>query len=208
MESKDSSDASGQSQARAIELFNHGLEQSCVVLSEMTQKKTNITVVALDRLPRAEAFNTLCGSNQVAVAQAFQGDSPGMVLLHGEAYHYLQAMTGVVTKTDFAVALDNDIICELGNIILNGILRTVSIFSQNRMNCSPPNRLSVELVRRFFSGSGTYKSDVFSFDMDFSWIEEGINFSTPLKIQLHFATSSGLNDWEEQVYGPKGTDGG
>ncbi|MBV1869360.1 MAG: hypothetical protein KUG76_00520 [Gammaproteobacteria bacterium] len=206
-ESKDSSYPSGRSQANAIELFDHGLEQSCVVLSELTQKKTNVTVVALDRLSRAEAFHTLSGSSQVSVAQTFQGDSPGMVLLHGEAYHYLQAMTGLVSKADFEVALDNDIVCELGNIILNGILRTVSILTQNRLYCSQPNRLSVELVRRFFSGSGIYKSDVFSFELDFSWIEEEVSFSIPLKIQLHFGASSDFNDWEGRVYGPKGTGG-
>ena len=194
---------------KAIELFNHGLEQSCMTLSRIAQKEVGLLVTSISRQARAGAYKNQHESSHISVTQTFVGEYPGMLLLQGEAYHYVQLMTGCMNddcSLDALPEMDNETICELGNIVLNAILRTLSILFQNRFYCSLPSRISADGIKHIFSETGAYKSDVTVFDMEFCWNENNRSTTVPINVHLHFEENSKLNDWEARAYGPKGMD--
>jgi len=190
---------------RAIKLFNQGLEQSGMALSRIAEKEVGVQVTSISRQARAGMFKSAHESSRISVAQTFVGEYPGMLLLQGEAYHYVQLMTDCMNdecSLDALPEMDNETICELGNIILNPILRTLSILSQNRFHCSLPSRISADGIKHIFSETGTYKSDVTVFDMEFCWNENNRSTTVPINVHLHFEENSKLNDWEARAYGP------
>ena len=189
---------------KAIELFNHGLEQSGMALSRIAEKEVGVQVTSISRQVRDGVYKNAHESNHISVTQTFVGKCSGMLLLQGEAYHYVQLMTDCMNdecSLDALPEMDNETICELGNIILNAILRTLSILSQSRFYCSLPSRVSADGIKHIFSESGAYKSDVTIFDMEYSWRENNRSAAIPLCVQLHFEDDSKLKDWEARAYG-------
>jgi chemotaxis protein CheY-P-specific phosphatase CheC len=195
--------ASDYAMAQAIEMFDHGLKQPCAALSAITGKEARLSATGLSRLPRASAYKTMLESDNVSVMQEFQGDYPGAFLLLVDAHRCSQVISGSssdLSPIDAISEVDGDTLCELGNIVLNGMLRTVSILIGSRLNCTHPRRPSIECMKQNFSDTGVYQSDVSIIDIEYCWQENGVDFSAPLSMQLHLGSNAHLQAWEDQAY--------
>jgi len=188
---------------QAIAMLDHGLQQSCRALSSSTGKETRLSVTSISRNSKALAYKTMLESGSVSVMQEFQAEGSGAILLLIDSQHCSQIISGCANDSssiDAIPEVDNDILCEFGNILLNGMLRTMAIIVTNRLNCTRPSRPSAECMKRNFSDSGVYQSDVSTIDIEYSWQENGIGFSVPLTMQLHLESNAYLQTWESLAY--------
>lgn len=184
-------------------MLDHGFQQASSTLSSIMGTETQLSVTRISRNSASMAYKAMLESGTVSVLQEFQAEGSGALLLLLDLQHYSQIISGCAndfSSTDAMSEIDNELLCELGNIVLNGMLRTTAIIVASRLNCTLPIRPSAECMKRHFSESGIYQSDVSTIDIEYSWQENGRGFSVPLSMQLHLENDTYLQIWETQVY--------
>ena len=195
--------ASDFAMERGVAMFDHGFQQAGGTLSSITGTETQLSVTRISRNSTGMAYKAMLESGTVSVMQEFQAEGSGALLLLLDLQHYSQIINGCAndsSSTDAMSEIDNELLCELGNIVLNGMLRTTSIIVASRLDCTRPIRPSAECMKRNFSDSGVYQSDVSTIDIEYSWQENGCGFSVPLSMQLHLENNAYLQIWETLVY--------
>ena len=195
--------ASGFAMERGVAMFDHGFKQASATLSSITGTETQLSVTCISRNSAALAYKTMFKLGTLSVMQEFEAEGSGALLLLLDLQHYSQIINGCAShpsSTDAMSEIDSELLCELGNIVLNGILRTTAIIVSSRLNCTRPIRPSAESMKRNFSDIGVYQSEVTTIDMEYSWKEHGHGFSVPLSLQLHLDRNDHLETWETQVY--------
>ncbi|MBL4608805.1 MAG: hypothetical protein JKY01_13395 [Pseudomonadales bacterium] len=195
--------ASERATALATARFDHGFEQAKASLSVIARDDIYISVAGISLQPRGSSYQHLLESNSVSVMQEFHGEYPGVLLLLMEPHHCTQIINSCVRDgigSDIVSEVDNDTVCELGNIILNCTLRTISILTGNRLHCSQPRRPTLECIKKGFSESGVYQSDIFAIDINYCGGGNDIAFSVPLSMKLHLGDNAHLKRWENMAY--------
>jgi len=188
---------------RGIAMFDHGFQQASATLSSITGTETQLSVTCISRNSTGMAYKAMLESGTVSIMQEFQAEGSGALLLLLDLQHYSQIINGCAndsSSTDAMSEVDNELLCELGNVVLNGMLRTTAIVVASHLNCTHPTRPSAECMKRNFSDTGVFQSDVTTIDMEYSWQEHGRGFSVPLSLQLHLESNAYLQTWETQMY--------
>lgn len=195
--------ASVSAMERGVAMLDQGFQQASSTLTSITGTETQLSVARISRNSKSVAYKAMLESGTVYVMQKFQAEGSGALLLLLDLQHYSQIINGCAndfSSTDAMSEIDNELLFELGNIVLNGMLRTTAIIVASRLNCTRPIRPSAECMKRHFSDSGVYQSDVTTIDIEYSWQENGCGFSVPLVMQLHLESSDYLHTWETQIY--------
>ena len=130
------------------ELVNIGVSRAAASLRDLVGEQVFLTVPTLAILTRAKAADhvSLSKSSQlVAVRQAFQGEFSGRALLifpEANSLELVRVVAGGHLSLEDIVELEQEALAEIGNIILNSCVATISNLLQRSLTMSLP-----EIVR-------------------------------------------------------------
>ena len=130
------------------ELVNIGVSRAASSLRELVGEQVFLTVPSLAVLTRAKAADHISLSESfqlVAVRQAFDGEFSGRAMLifpEANSLELVRAVAGGHLSLEDIVELEQEALAEIGNIILNGCVATISNLLQRSLTMSLP-----EIVR-------------------------------------------------------------
>jgi len=154
------------------EIFNHGVGQAALALSELAGEEVQLSVPHVEELSKREITQRLVadGSHRIcAVRQAFSGSVNTEALLMFPVEKSLQ-LVQLMVGSDFPLAqlseMEQESLAEVGNILLNSVVASVADMLHIEFEGSLPQ---VELGR---VGDVLYRGD----DLDDSILSLQINF--------------------------------
>lgn len=163
------------------EVGNIGVGNSATALSQLLNKKVDITVPNVNIVPFDEFYkNGLAEKIVIGVLVRVLGDCPGNILFVFEeesALNIVRNLMGdhITEMNDMAMSA----LCEVGNIISSSYMNSISKFTNLAMMSSVPaincDMLGAMLTTVFME-SGQY--DEYVLDIETSFIQEGNNKTT------------------------------
>jgi chemotaxis protein CheC len=113
------------------EVGNIGTGNAATALSQLINKKVDMTVPNINIVPFDDIFSSIGGDEiVVGVIVRVLGDTPGNILFVFEkntALNLVEILTG--EKEDYLSEMGNSVICEIGNIISSSYMNAISKFT-------------------------------------------------------------------------------
>jgi len=113
------------------EVGNIGTGNAATALSQLINKKVDMTVPNINIVPFDEIFSTIGGDEiVVGVIVRVLGDTPGNILFVFEkntALNFVEKLTG--EKEEYLSDMGNSVICEIGNIISSSYMNAIAKFT-------------------------------------------------------------------------------
>ncbi len=129
------------------ELVNLGVSRAAVSLRELVGEQVFLSVPSLAVLSKPEAAESIrgpSGRDLIAVRQAFDGEFSGRALLifpEANSLELVRAVAGDHLSLRDIAELEDEALAEIGNIILNGCMGTISNLLQRNLTMSLPEIL-------------------------------------------------------------------
>ncbi len=125
------------------ELINIGVGRAAASLSEMVDQSVELTVPSISFVQRFSDANLIAAANEVvsAVTQSFNGPFNGDALLvfpEKRSLELVRRLLQVDVPLDSLGDLEQEALMEVGNIILNACLGSISNILGHPINCSMP----------------------------------------------------------------------
>lgn len=166
-----------------MELLNIGMGRAAAVLSEMLGEEIYLSVPFVDLLPRREATElvTVKGSERiVAVQQQFAGLFWGDTMLvfpEEKSLELVRALIRDHSSLGIMTEMEQEAFMEIGNIILNSCIGTISQILNSPVSGSLPILLQGSYEDIFENKVGLLPEDevVMVLRMDFSLHERSMN---------------------------------
>lgn len=113
------------------EIGNIGTGNAATSLSQLINKKVDMTVPSVNVVPFDDIFSSI-GGDEIAVGVIVRvlGDTPGNILFIFEkdiALNLVEVLTG--QKEDYLSEMGNSVICEIGNIISSSYMNAIAKFT-------------------------------------------------------------------------------
>jgi chemotaxis protein CheC len=150
------------------ELVNLGVSRAAVSLRELVGEQVHLTVPSLSVLTRTQAAETIRGpegQHLIAVRQSFEGAFSGRALLifpEANSLELVRAVAGDHLSLHDIAELEHEALAEIGNIIINACMGTISNLLQRNLVISLPEILRGH-GRDFFDLSTPAVEDVVLF---------------------------------------------
>jgi len=113
------------------EVGNIGAGNAATALSQLINKKVDMTVPAINIVPFDDIFSSIGGDEiVVGVIVRVLGDTPGNILFVFEkdtALNLVEILTG--QQEEYLSDMGNSVICEIGNIISSSYMNAISKFT-------------------------------------------------------------------------------
>ena len=129
------------------ELVNLGVSRAAVSLRELVGEQVLLSVPSLLVLSKPEAAELIrgaAGRPLIAVRQAFDGEFSGRALLifpEANSLELVRAVAGDHLSLEDIAELEDEALAEIGNIILNSCMGTISNLLQRNLTMSLPEIL-------------------------------------------------------------------
>jgi chemotaxis protein CheC len=129
------------------ELVNIGVSRAAVSLRDLVGEQVFLSVPSLSVLSKPEAADMIRGPDGrhlIAVRQAFDGEFSGRALLifpEANSLELVRAVAGDHLSLEDIAELEHEALAEIGNIILNGCMGTISNLLQRSLVISLPEIL-------------------------------------------------------------------
>jgi chemotaxis protein CheC len=129
------------------ELVNIGVSRAAVSLRELVGEQVFLSVPLLSVLSKPEAADLIRGPDErhlIAVRQAFDGEFSGRALLifpEANSLELVRAVAGNHLSLEDIAELEHEALAEIGNIILNSCMGTISNLLQRSLTMSLPEIL-------------------------------------------------------------------
>jgi chemotaxis protein CheC len=129
------------------ELVNLGVSRAALSLRELVGEQVFLSVPSLSVLSKPEAAESIRGANGrdlIAVRQAFEGEFSGRALLifpEANSLELVRAVAGDHLSLRDIAELEDEALAEIGNIILNSCIGTISNLLQHSLTMSLPEIL-------------------------------------------------------------------
>lgn len=113
------------------EVGNIGTGNAATALSQLINRKVDMTVPAINIVPFDDIFSSIGGDEiVVGVIVRVLGETPGNILFVFEkdtALNLVETLTG--KKEEYLSEMGNSVICEIGNIISSSYMNAISRFT-------------------------------------------------------------------------------
>jgi chemotaxis protein CheC len=129
------------------ELVNLGVSRAALSLRELVGEQVFLSVPSVLVLSKPEAAESIrgpSGRDLIAVRQAFDGEFSGRALLifpEANSLELVRAVAGDHLSLRDIAELEDEALAEIGNIILNGCMGTISNLLQRNLTMSLPEIL-------------------------------------------------------------------
>jgi chemotaxis protein CheC len=129
------------------ELVNIGVGRAAASLRELVGEQVFLSVPLVSAVSKPEAAKLIRGPegrHLIAVRQAFDGEFSGRALLifpEANSLELVRAVAGDHLSLEDIAELEHEALAEIGNIILNGCMGTISNLLQRSLTMSLPEIL-------------------------------------------------------------------
>lgn len=162
------------------EVGNIGVGNSATALSQLLNKKVDMTVPNINVVPFEKIYEEV-GSERLVVGILVRvlGDTPGNILFvfdNDSALSIIKDLTGIDGLEIDEMGMS--VLCEIGNIISTSYMNSISRFTNLNLMPSVPavtNDMLSAILSTVFIESGQY--DEYVLDIETSFIQEGTNLS-------------------------------
>jgi chemotaxis protein CheY-P-specific phosphatase CheC len=176
-----------------LSLLGHGFEQAQASLSVMLPYHFQFHAKSLELMPRHEVYQHLLDPQCAVVIQTFEGDYQG-------------ALSLVLAKTLGSQILmhcpcnegsDADLINEMGNILLNSVLRSFFVLMHFGFSSSLPQQPSKNGLAHYFAEAGLYPSEMLVIPLDFQCQHKETleTITRQLSVNLHMKNNVLIHSW-------------
>ena len=160
------------------EVGNIGAGNSATALSQLLNRKIDMTVPSINIIPFRDIFSRIGGEELVSgVVVRVLGDTPGNILFIFDketALSVIKSLTG--ESTDQISEMGDSVLCEIGNIIsasyLNAISKLTNLVIMPSVPAVATDMLGAILSTTFIE-SGQYDDYVLDIETDFKQGEHG-----------------------------------
>lgn len=154
------------------EVGNIGAGNAATALSQLINKKVDMTVPAVNIVPFESIFSKIGGEEEViGVIVRVLGDTPGNILFIFEkdiAFNLIETLTGA-HESDLT-EMGNSVLCEIGNIISSSFMNSIARFTNLLMMPSVPavaNDMLGAILSTTFIEAGQYDDSVLDIETMF-----------------------------------------
>lgn len=162
------------------EVGNIGAGNAATALSQLINRKVDMTVPSINIVPFESIFSRISGEEEVVgVIVRVLGDTPGNILFIFEkdiALNIINTLTGM--KEEELSEMGNSVLCEIGNIISSSFMNAIAKFTNLLIMPSVPavscDMLGAILSTTFIE-SGQYNDSVL--DIETMFLESGSRIS-------------------------------
>lgn len=124
------------------EIFNISISQAAATLSEVVQQPVSMTVPGVDICNIAKAIYILNqGYDICGISQCFSSEFSGKAILlfpEHRSLELVQLMVGVDTPLERVTELEQDALLEIGNLVINACLSSLSSMLNQRFEFDIP----------------------------------------------------------------------
>ena len=156
----DTSNLSAAEQDALAEIGNIGVSRAATSLRQMLGEQVLLSVPAVHIVARATAAQLVERGNTaklVAVQQAFEGPFSGRALLifpEAQSMELVRSIVGNEQSLEDVIALEDEALAEIGNVILNSCLATIANVLRQTMRMSLPSVIKGNGASLFAERSG------------------------------------------------------
>jgi len=162
------------------EVGNIGAGNGATALSQLINKKVDMTVPSINIVPFESIFSRINGDEEViGIIVRVLGDTPGNILFIFEKYaalNIIKTLTGL--EEEELSEMGNSVLCEIGNIISSSFMNAIARFTNLLIMPSVPavsyDMLGAILSTTFIE-SGQYDDSVL--DIETMFLESGSKIS-------------------------------
>jgi chemotaxis protein CheC len=154
------------------EVGNIGAGNAATALSQLLNKKVDMTVPAVNIVPFDSIFSRIGGEEiVVGVIVRVLGDTPGNILFIFEtdtAFNLIEALTGL--REEQLSEMGNSVICEIGNIISGTFMNAIARFTNLLIMPSVPavtHDMLGAILSTTFIESGQFDDSVLDIETEF-----------------------------------------
>lgn len=157
----DTSKLSAVEQDALAEIGNIGVSRAATSLRQMLGEQVLLSVPAVHIVSRATAAQLVERGNTsklVAVQQAFEGPFSGRALLifpEAQSLELVRSIMGNEQSLEDVIALEQEALAEIGNVILNSCLATIANVLRQTMRMSLPSVIKGNGASLFSERPGT-----------------------------------------------------
>jgi chemotaxis protein CheC len=162
------------------EVGNIGAGNAATALSQLINKKVDMTVPSINIVPFESIFSRIGGEEEViGVIVRVLGDTPGNILFIFEkeiAFNLIKTLTGM--EEENLSELGSSVLCEIGNIISSSFMNAIARFTNLLIMPSVPAVTSDMLgaiLSTTYIESGQYDDSVL--DIETMFLESGSRIS-------------------------------
>lgn len=162
------------------EVGNIGAGNAATALSQLINKKVDMTVPSINIVPFESIFSRIGGEEEViGVIVRVLGDTPGNILFIFEkeiAFNLIKTLTGL--EEENLSELGSSVLCEIGNIISSSFMNAIARFTNLLIMPSVPAVTSDMLgaiLSTTYIESGQYDDSVL--DIETMFLESGSRIS-------------------------------
>jgi len=127
------------------EIFNISVSQAAGALSEILQQKIHLTVPSVEICDTTTAIKYLDQKEDICgVSQRFRSDFDGHAVLifpESRSLELVRLMVGIDVPLDQLTEMEKDALNEIGNIVLNSCLASLSDMFNQQFDCDIPQLL-------------------------------------------------------------------
>lgn len=163
------------------EILNISMGSAAAVLSEMVSEEVGLSVPEFDFLPREEAAKAFDPENErkmSGIIQSISGALTGDALLmfpEEKALSIVRILLGDTVPVESLTEMEQEALCEIGNIILNSVIGSVANMLKKEIESSLPHFICGSTSEVFASDSENRDDLVMFLKVDFSLERESIN---------------------------------
>lgn len=188
-----------------LRLFDHGFEQAQTSVSQLLHRPIFFYTQSAELCTWSQVQQNLLDPHSIAVIQPFDGDYQGVVSLTLPKKLWLQSRTQdkednlLFDKNQFD--FNDDLLNEASNIMINSLLRSLSVLMVQRFSSGLPQQPSKKSLTRFFSETGFNASKAFVMQINVCYEKHAISalVSRPIVLCLHMKSDSLLDSWHARL---------
>lgn len=124
------------------EIFNISISQAAATMSDVVQQPVSMTVPKVEICSIAAAIQILDqGYDICGISQSFKGDFNGKAILlfpEHRSFELVHLMLGIEVPQAQVTELEQDALVEIGNIVLNACLSSLSVMLSQRFEFAIP----------------------------------------------------------------------
>jgi chemotaxis protein CheC len=124
------------------EIFNISVSQAAGALSEILQQKIRLTVPSVEICDTKTVVEYIDQTNDICgISQRFQSDFDGHAVLifpENRSLELVRLMVGIDVPLDQLTEMEQDALGEIGNIVLNSCLASLSDMFDQQFECGIP----------------------------------------------------------------------
>ncbi|MFL0246802.1 chemotaxis protein CheC [Candidatus Clostridium stratigraminis] len=162
------------------EVGNIGAGNAATALSQLINKKVDMTVPSINIVPFESIFSKIKGEEEViGIIVRVLGDTPGNILFVFEkdvALNIINTLTGI--EEEEISDMGNSVLCEIGNIISSSFMNAIARFTNLLIMPSVPavsNDMLGAILSTTYIESGQYED--FVLDIETMFLESGSRIS-------------------------------